>query len=60
MNKRKTERMKKLYINFNKHINCTHNIVAVTLVVLCFDICQNSRKFPRLADQPIRYENGTM
>ena len=56
MNERKTE--KTLY--FNKHINCTHNIVVVTLVVLCFDICQNSRKFPRLADQPIRYENGTM
>ena len=33
MNERKTE--KTLY--FNKHINCTHNIVVVTLVVLCFD-----------------------
>ena len=56
MNERKTE--KALY--FYKHINCTHNIVVVTLVVLCFDICQNSRKFQRLAGQPIRYENGTM
>ena len=45
MNERKNE--KTLY--FNKHINCTHNIVVVTLVVLCFDIAKivgNSRDSP--------------
>ena len=59
MNEKKTERMKKT-LYYNKHINCTHNIVVVTLVVLCVESCHSSRKYPRLVDQPIKYENGNM